>query len=233
LSFNQDGAGSATAIGGYSYLRNNNGDVLIDPASGLPLVNNNFLPIGDRNPDFMIGLTNSFTYKSLSLSFLLDIRKGGDVFNGNELYLFRNGLSKLELDRETPRVFNGVLRDGNENSTNPTRNTIQLLPYTLGSAYYNAFPESEFVEHDINWLRLRDITINYQVPSSLLSSQRAIKSAGLFITMTDVFLITNYTGADPGVNGTTPATGGSGAFGFDFGSLAPPRTISMGIRISL
>lgn len=233
LSFNQDGAGSATAIGGYSYLRNNNGDVLIDPASGLPLVNNNFLPIGDRNPDFMIGLTNSFTYMSLSLSFLLDIRKGGDVFNGNELYLFRNGLSKLELDRETPRVFNGVLRDGNENSTNPTRNTIQLLPYTLGSAYYNAFPESEFVEHDINWLRLRDITINYQVPSSLLSSQRAIKSAGLFITMTDVFLITNYTGADPGVNGTTPATGGSGAFGFDFGSLAPPRTISMGIRISL
>lgn len=74
---NSRGAGTATAIGGFSYLRNSKGDVLINATSGLPLSNANFLPIGDRNPDFTIGLVNKLTLnKNLSLSFLVDIRKG-------------------------------------------------------------------------------------------------------------------------------------------------------------
>ncbi|MFZ6012251.1 MAG: TonB-dependent receptor domain-containing protein, partial [Bacteroidota bacterium] len=233
LAFNQDGKGVATAIGGYSYLRNDRGDILISPSTGLPVVNTNFLPIGDRNPDFSIGLTNTLAYKNLSLSFLLDLRKGGDVFNGNEMYLYRNGLSKRSLDRETPVVFNGVLRDGNENTETPTANTIQVTPYTMGTTFFNSIPESEFVEHNIDWLRLRDITINYRFSGKLLGSQKIIRTAGIFVTATDLFLITNYSGADPGVNGTTPATTGAGAAGIDFGSLALPRTITFGISLGL
>jgi hypothetical protein len=48
-----------------------------------------------------------------------------------------------------------------------------------------------------------------------------------------LFLLTNYTGADPMVNGTTPATNGAGAFGFDYGSLSLPRSITCGVRIGL
>jgi hypothetical protein len=80
---------------------------------------------------------------------------------------------------------------------------------------------------------LRDITLSYQIPTSLLNGQKVFKMASVFITATDVFLVTNYTGADPGVNGTTPGTTGSGAFGIDFGSLAPPRTVSFGLRVGL
>ena len=61
LDYNQRGSGSAMAIGGYSYLRNPKGDILINPTSGLPIINANFLPIGDRTPDFTIGLTNKFS----------------------------------------------------------------------------------------------------------------------------------------------------------------------------
>jgi hypothetical protein len=231
LDYNQDGAGSATAIAGYSYLRNNAGDILISPTTGLPIVNTNFLPIGDRNPDFTIGLTNQFSYKALTLSFLLDIRKGGDVWNGNEMYLFRNGLSMQMLDRETPRIIKGVLRDGNENTETPTQNTIEVTPYILGSTFYNSIPESEFVEHGINWLRLRDVTLNYTLPAALLGKQNVLKSASVFITGTDLFLMTNYTGADPSVNSTTLATGGAAGVGMDFGTLSMPRTFTGGVRL--
>lgn len=229
----QRGMGSATAIGGVTYERNVNGDIMINPATGLPYKTADYLPLGDRNPDFMIGLTNSVTYRNLSLSFLLDFRKGGDVFNANELYLFRVGLSKQQLDRETPVIFNGVLKDGLENTDSPTRNTIEVNPYTMGSTYYAAYAESDFIERDINWLRLRDITLSYGLPSKLLGSQKIIRSVGIFTTMTDLFMITNYTGADPMVNGTNPATNGAGAFGFDYGSLSTPRSITFGVRLSL
>jgi TonB-linked SusC/RagA family outer membrane protein len=229
----QRGLGSGTAIGGVTYERNANGDILINPANGLPVKTADYLPIGDRNPDFMIGLNNSFKYKNVNLSFLLDIRKGGDVFNANELYLFVNGLSTRTVNREEPVVIQGVLKDGLQNSDNPTVNTIELNPYTLGSTYYGAFAESDFVEHDINWLRLRDVTLAYLLPSDVVTRTKLIKTASVFVTATDLFMITNYTGADPMVNGTNPATNGSGAFGFDYGSLSVPRTISMGLRISL
>lgn len=229
----QRGLGSGTAIGGYTYQRNKNGEVLINPASGLPVQTADFLPIGERNPDFTIGLTNSFTYKNLRVSFLLDIRKGGDVFNGNEMYLFEKGLSKRVLDRKSPYIFKGVLQDGNENSDSPTQNTMELTPYTMGSSFYSAFAESDFVERDINWLRLRDLTISYTIPASILGNGKGIRTASVFTTMTDLFMITNYTGADPMSNGTTAATGGAGAFGFDFGTLSTPRTFSFGVRVSL
>lgn len=232
-AFLQNGLGSGTAIGGVTYERNANGDIMINPTTGLPYKTADFLPIGDRQPDFMIGLTNSFRYKNVNVSFLLDIRKGGDIFNGNEMYLWQNGLSTRSLNREQPVVFKGVLKDGMENSSTPTQNTIQLNPYTMGSSYYAAFPESDFIEHNINWLRLRDVTIAYTFPSDWLSKTKALKSASAFITCTDLFLLTNYKGADPMVNGTTPATTGAGAFGFDFGSLSIPRTMTFGFRISL
>jgi TonB-linked SusC/RagA family outer membrane protein len=232
-SYLQNGLGSGTAIGGQTYERNQNGDILINPASGLPIKTSDFLPIGDRNPDYLIGLTNSFKYKSVNLSFLLDIRRGGDIFNANEMYLFAQGLSTKNLDRETPRVITGVLKDGMENTATPTVNTIAITPYTMGSTYGTAFAESDFVEKDINWVRLRDVTLAYMLPSQLLTKVKPIRSASIFVTATDLFLITNYTGADPMVNGTTPATSGAGAFGFDFGSLSIPRSISAGIRIGL
>ncbi|MDZ7936314.1 MAG: SusC/RagA family TonB-linked outer membrane protein [Emticicia sp.] len=230
LDYNQRGAGSALAIGGYSYLRNPKGDILINPTSGLPIINTNFLPIGDRTPDFTIGLTNRFRYKNINLSFLLDIRKGGDVFNGNAAFLYRAGLSTKVLDRETPVIFKGVLRDGLENSETPTANTIQISPL-YRSDFFTALPESEFVEKNINWLRMRDITLSYGLPDKMIKPLKVFRSAGVFVTGTDLFLLTNYTGADPNVNGTTATSGGAGAGGFDYGTIGMPRNITAGVRL--
>lgn len=232
--FYNRGAGSATAIGGWSYLRNSKGDILIDPATGFPLRNANFLPIGDRNPDFVIGLVNSFrVFKQLNLSFLLDIRKGGDIFNGNELYLTRTGLSKGTLDRDVPIVVKGVVKDGKEESATPTVNTIQITPSKTELYYTTVIQPEDFVERDINWLRLRDVTLTYNLPNKWLGSAvKVIKQASIFVNGTDLFLITNYTGADPAVSVTSPATGGAGGFGLDFGKLSLPRTFSAGLSVT-
>ena len=222
---------STMSLTGFFYLRNNQGKLLIDPATGLPVRSNavsaNFIDAGyDRQPDFTMGVGNTFRYKRFSLDFLLDIRKGGDIFNATEHYLTARGLSMETLDRDQPRIIEGVLRDGRENSANPTPNNIVIVP-SVQTAYYTNMSEELFIEKDINWLRLRDITVRYEIPGKLLGAH----SASVYLTGTDLFIITNYTGLDPIVNGNTAAVGGSGAVGIDFGNFPMPRGVNFGLSV--
>jgi TonB-linked SusC/RagA family outer membrane protein len=225
--------GPLTTFSGQTFQRNNAGQVLINPTTGLPTAESVWKIVGDRNPDFLMGFNNNVTYKDFSLSFLVDVRRGGDVYNATESYLYRNGLSAKTLDRENPRIFEGVLRDGLENSATPTKNNIQIIPYFNSLNFYTTgAADEQFIEKDINWVRLRDVTLSYNLSKRLLSKVKFIKSARAVITATDLFMITNYTGGDPGVNGTTAAQGGSGGSGFDFGNLPLPRVYNFGFNVS-
>jgi len=215
---------STRALTGLFYLRNNQGEILIEPTTGLPVRSTDFFDAGyDRQPDYTVGLTNTLRRGRMSLSFLLDIRKGGDVFNATQHYLTTRGLATRTLDREEPRVIKGVLRDGKENTANPTVNTISVVP-AIQTNYYTAMSEELFIEKDINWLRLRDVTFRFPLPNLLG------RNASGFVTGTDLFLLTNYSGLDPVVNGNTPAVGGSSAQGIDFGNFPMPRGVNFGIK---
>ena len=216
---------STRSLTGLFYLRNNKGELLISPTTGLPLRSTSFIDGGyDRQPDFTIGISNSFRYKRASLSFLLDIRKGGDILNGTEHFLTARGLAPRTLDRNEPRVIEGVLRDGRENTDNPTRNNIVVVP-SVNTDYYLGISEELFIEKDINWFRIRDVTVSYALP------ERLLKNASVFLTATDLLLITNYSGLDPIVNGNTAAVGGSGAAGIDLGNFPIPRGVNFGARV--
>lgn len=218
---------STMSLTGLFYLRNSQGQLLIDPATGLPIRSTTFINAGyDRQPDFTIGLSNTFRYKRMSLDFLLDIRKGGDVFNATEHYLTTRGLSTRTLDRNDPLIVAGVLRDGRENSANPTPNNIVIIP-SVQTAYYTNMSEELFIEKDINWVRLRDVTLRYDLPGHWLGA----RNASVYVTGTDLFLITNYSGLDPIVNGNTAAVGGSGAVGIDFGNFPMPRAFTFGVSM--
>jgi hypothetical protein len=215
---------STMSLTGLYYLKNNQGQLLIDPATGLPLRSTTFIDAGyDRQPKFTIGITNTFKYKRASLDFLVDLRRGGDVFNATQHYLTQRGLSPLTLDRDTPRVIPGVLRDGKENSSNPTANSIVVVP-SVQPLYYQNISEELFIEKNINWVRLRDVTLSYGLPDRYLNGIR------LFVTATDLALWTNYSGLDPIVNGNTAAVGGSGAAGIDFGNFPMPRGLNIGVK---
>ena len=230
--------GSIYKLAGSYIATNTKGDVLISPTSGLPIrVSSNnardYVEVGDREPDFNVGFVNSFTFFSnWNLAFNLDFRKGGDIWNGTEYWLYTRGLSTRTLDRETPRVIKGVLQDGLENTANPTPNTIVVTPLFRSDYYTSGTLAADFIEKDINWIRLRDITLSYRLGKKLLSRQKVIKTASVFCTATDVFMITNYNGADPSVNGNNAATrGGVGGIGMDFGNLATPRGVNFGVTV--
>jgi hypothetical protein len=164
---------------------------------------------------------------------LWDLRYGGDVLNGTEYELYTKGISLKTSDRETPRVIKGVLKDGLENTANSTSNTIALTPY-YSSVYYtsNVSPEM-FVEKNIKTLRLRDITLGYDFPVKTITKTKVIQSLGVFITMTDAVLITNYSGLDPESNSNNPGVGGIGGFGIDYGNMGKPIGINFGLRLKL
>ena len=82
-------------------------------------------------------------------------------------------------------MIEGVLQDGKENTANPTRNGIVLGPAAIADYYLN-ISEELFIEKDINWMRLRDITLSFALPEG------RFKRTSLFITGTDLLLLTNY-----------------------------------------
>ncbi|HQW84837.1 MAG TPA: SusC/RagA family TonB-linked outer membrane protein [Ferruginibacter sp.] len=220
---------STQTLTGSKYTRNNAGQIIIDRNTGIPLVTSGNSIIADRTPDFSLGTLNTIQYKNWSLSFLWDLRVGGDIYNGTDQLLTRIGKSERTADRGTARVVQGVLNDGNENTTNPTVNTLTIVPQYL-SSYYSSMPDEEFVQKDVNWFRLRDITLNYKLSPNTLKHIKAIKGLSVFVTGSDLLLFSNYYGVDPAVNANNPGTGGVGGYGMDLGSTATPLGISFGLR---
>ena len=222
---------SITNLVGLAFQRNDAGQLLISPTTGLPLPTATYTNIGDRTPDFKIGFVNSFTImQNLTLSFNLDIRKGGDVFNGNEAMMILTGTSVKTLDRLQPRVIDGVLADGLQNTQTPTKNNITIVPYYRNDYYDGAFAEGDFIE-SVDWVRMRDITIGFRLPEKIIKRQKVVRSASVFVTGTDLFLFTNYSGMDPNVNTLNSSTArGVGGAGIDYGAIPNPRGINVGIK---
>ncbi|MDQ2719149.1 MAG: SusC/RagA family TonB-linked outer membrane protein [Bacteroidota bacterium] len=222
---------STGTITGSTYQRNNAGQILINPSTGIPLVNSGNALIADRTPDFTLGTLNTFRYKNWSLSFLWDLKVGGDIYNGTDELLTSIGKSARTANRSTPILIKGVLSDGLQNSKTPTANTLVIVPQYL-SSYYTSLPDEEFIQHNVNWFRLRDLTLNYTLPEKALGKIKGLRGLSFFITGNDLVLITNYYGADPAVNANNPGTGGIGGYGMDLGSAPTPLSLSFGLRAS-
>jgi TonB-linked SusC/RagA family outer membrane protein len=222
---------STGTITGSTYQRNQAGQILINASTGLPLVNGGNQLIADRNPDFTLGTLNSFRYKNWSLSFLWDLKVGGDIYNGTDQVLTGIGKSARTANRNNAIIVDGVLNDGLQNTANPTKNTIVVIPNFL-STYYTTMPDEEFIEKDVNWLRLRDITLNYRLPEKLTKRVKYLKAMSFFITGSDLILSTNYRGADPSINANNPGTLGVGGYGMDLGNAPTPIGLSFGLKAS-
>lgn len=230
---------------GANGVKANNGLILVSPLTGLPVQDAVWRVRGDRTVWLTLGTVNRFRYKNWNLSFLWDLRIGGDIYNGTNMYLTNLGKSPKTADRLTPRVVSGVVLNGLENSTNPTINTIYVTPY-YNNTYYasGSMPEEDYMEKGINSFRLRDISLSYSIPSDILANRSRntsspsglidflpIKTFSCFITCNDLLLFTNYSGADPSANGGNASLRGVGAVGFDYGNIAAPLSFNAGFRI--
>ena len=92
-------------------------------------------------------------------------------------------------------------------------------------------PEEDYIEHDINAFRLRDVTLSYTFSTATLKRKlKGFQSLSVFATGNDMLLFTNYSGADPATNGGNASLKGVGAIGFDYGNIAPPLSFNFGVR---
>lgn len=201
--------GSTTALTGKDYLRTDDGKIIVGE-DGLPQIgaDKNKL-IGNREPLFIAGLTNSFKYKDLSFSFLVDGRLGGDVANITSRGLLSNGQSRmLEHYRGRQVVVDGVVKQA-DGSYEPNTTAITLDHNTLNNYFYAV--SSNFIE-DGSFIRLSYVTIGYDLSRYVKGT--ALNSLRVNFTGNNLFLLTRYTGADPTRNADTSGRG-TGSAGID------------------
>lgn len=218
-------------IVGTDYQRNEDGYMIIGQ-DGYPLINSTERQqyIGNREPRMNFGFLNRLNYKNLSLSFLWDFRLGGDVYNATRLGLMSNGIHEdIGEWRDREFVFNGVVDNGDGQYTKNTKTVV--LDYNYFSTNYSAVG-TNFVEN-VNWARLRHVTLNYNLPAHLTSFAKLGK-VQLELSAQNALLFTNYSGGDPEVNSAGPNAGGAeggSTMGVDFGSIPLSKSYSVGISV--
>ena len=224
-----------TTITGKAYQRNDNGDVLINPSTGLPLVDDNWSILGDRNPKLNFGITSSLSYKGFRFSMLFSGKFGASVVNGTKRDMMGTGssLESVALRESDPVVFKGVLKNGLENSSNPTVNTIAVTYSNYGSSIYTGGDEDWF-EKNVNYLRCQELRLAYVLPSRWLErvTKKFVSNANIYFKATDLFTVSNYSGIDPVGNSNSAALGGSGGIGIDYWSVPNPRGYAFGFSLT-
>lgn len=216
--------GSTTGLSGKDYLRTADGKIIVG-SDGYPKIDpNKNKYIGNREPLFQSGITNTIKYKDMTLSFLFEGRLGGDVVNVTGRGLISNGQSKmLETYRGRQIVVDGVVEQ-EDGSFEPNTTPITLDYQTISNYFYAV--SSNFVE-DGSYIRLSYVTLNYDL--SKLVKGSPFTGLRCSFTGNNLFLLTKYTGADPSLNANTSA-GGTGSAGID--NYAVPNTTSFNFGIT-
>lgn len=225
-SFN---GGNFMGLSGSTWQKDANGNLLLNWATGYPLTSTlATTPVGNREPKLIGGLNNNFTYKDWNLSFLVDFRLGGDIYNGTEYLLTAYGLSKQTENRGEKISFTGM-------SLNPTSKAYEMVTREVvaDERYYrdillNNAPS--FIE-DVNWLRLRSVSLSYALPKNLLSKMKFVKGAMLTATGTNLLLLTNYTGMDPETSAAGAGVIGSGSVGIDYAGVPATAGFAFGLSV--
>ena len=217
-----------------------NGAMYID-ADGFPIQDQANRVIGDPNPDWTgavrLGLT---LYKKLTISTLVDVRKGGDVYNGTRGALYHFGTWKETENRATCTATGctgNELVFGETFQPQATFGPGKGKPVPIGENYYNqgvgggggifTGVSGPLIE-DGSWTRLREVSASYSFSGAWLRSKLNLSSADVRIAGRNLLLSTKYQGIDPetNLNGSTTIDRGADYFN-------NPQTRSFVISVSL
>jgi TonB-linked SusC/RagA family outer membrane protein len=209
-------------IYGSSYVRpgaNADSDILdrslpmLIGANGFPVRNGNQLVLGNAVPKFFGGLRNSFVFKGLEFSFLVDFRTGLEQYNQFANFISAFGKGTESLARNDTRVFEGVLADGSPNSK-PVWLGQGIGPdgVDYGAGYWRNTHRtvSEHFVNDASFIKLRNITLAYSLLPSTLE-RTPFSSARISLAANNIILSTPWDGFDPE---SFSAGAGGNAIGF-------------------
>jgi TonB-linked SusC/RagA family outer membrane protein len=164
--------------------------------------------IGDPNPDFTFGMTNTFSWKGLSLSILLQGSYGNDIYN----------VSRMDSE--------GMF-DGRNQTTNVLRRwKIPGQITDVPKANFDQKNSTYYIE-DGSYLRVKDVSLSYDIPRNIISKLHVTRLMP-YISFTNLLTWTSYSGRDPEVN----QYGDSGSVqGIDWGTYPLNRSFVMGVKV--
>jgi TonB-linked SusC/RagA family outer membrane protein len=229
-------------IVGRGMVRRESDNAVIVNSNGFPRTQANMI-IGNVNPDWLAGVRNEFSYKAISFGFLVDFRKGGDIFSVSQMFGAYSGLldftARNEIRRdglvigkdflEDEKVVKIVTLDGTDvqNSTFADNDVVIAAQDFFESFYSNR----ELSVYDGSFIKLREFHLAYTLPSNLFTGANLIKSGTISVVGSNLAILwrhkSNITGVDP----ETTVTSDNNGVGLESTSYPPSR--SMGLKLSL
>lgn len=159
-------------IFGTSFVRDNAGNIVYDiDGDGVPIPRQGDRKIlGNGVPPLTVGFTNSIRYKNLSLNFLIDGKFGGQLFSGTNSIAYGTGLHKATLEgRENGLSVSGI--DGasfDADAGTGSSFTATVAPENLSTYYGRVNDIAEFFVEDSDYIRFRQLSLGYTLPSKIL-----------------------------------------------------------------
>ncbi|QDA62076.1 SusC/RagA family TonB-linked outer membrane protein [Hymenobacter jejuensis] len=221
LPFIVEGQPYGVIVGGKK-ARTPDGQYIIDGRTGLFVADIQNEVIANPNIKWQGGITNTFSYRGINFSFLVDTRQGGDVLSfTNGFYRSAGALAETGKNRELPRIIPGVIANG-DGTYRP--NNIQID----AQSYWQAFGlQSDLNVYDATVYRLREVSLGYDLPKSLLTNL-PFGQIGVSLTGRNLFYYAPNANFDPELN-----TQGAGNIrGLDLQGPPNARTYGANIRFT-
>lgn len=173
--------------------------------------------IGDTNPDFIYGLTNTIQYKNFTFSFFLQGTYGNDIVNANTI-ANNTSASMTGITNITREQYNTRWREGYADKAE--------WPKAVSDGYTREWKFADRYIEDGSYLRLKNISLGY---TFFPDNRRVINSFNVYVSASNLFTITKYSWYDPDVNAYGSDVSRQGV---DLYSYPSSRTFSLGVKIS-
>lgn len=227
---------------GEKLARTSDGIPLVDASNGMYINDTELGIIGDPNPDFKSSLTNTFKYKDVSLSFMIDYQKGGCVFSSYLTDLLGRGVTKLTEDRLGTRIIKGVYGDPNTlepildengdyiwNTTAIGESDLWFSAGTYSTFAINA--ADEVAVYDATVWRLREVSLAYDLPKKFISKLK-LSSAQVSVVGRNLWFfapnVPKYSNYDPIVN----TFGNTNVQGIDYTGAPSTRRVAFNLSLT-
>jgi len=189
-------------------------------ANGFPVINTKQMYLGNSQPDWIGSIYNDIRFRQFGLSFLFDTQQGLEKYNQLDNFMAAFGIADYTENRRDSRVFEGVTADGQPN----TQSVV------TGQAFYrNVYRGvSENFIQDASFVKLRNVTLSYSLPTQLLNRTKFITGASLAVSGNNLWLSTDYNGFDPESSSMAASSIADGFAGFTY-----PATRSFMMTLNL
>ncbi|WP_337966499.1 SusC/RagA family TonB-linked outer membrane protein [uncultured Flavobacterium sp.] len=240
--------GQYGTIIGRDFQRTPQGEMIIG-ANGLPTYTENKVALGKGLPDWAAGLTNRFSYKGITLQFLLDMKFGMDVYSMTNSLAAAKGLldittegrdefiaARTQAAASDPNfvfkdwvptagyVANGVVNTGTADNPVYVKNTKPVDPQEYWRSVTDATP-APFI-YDASYVKLREVSLGYTIPKSVFGE----KINSIYISAFARNLLT-FNKDLPNIDPESMYTSGNGQ-GFEYGSLPSRKSYGFNIKVT-